>query len=603
MKRHVLILALLFFAFRTAFGQTNKAKFSGKLQKWHDVTLTFQGPTVSEQDDYNPFFNYRLNVTFIHQKSGEKYVVPGYFAADGNAANTSAEKGNKWRVHFAPDKTGEWKYEVSFRKGNWVAVSESAEPGISGKFMDGASGTFNIKPSDAKGRDFRRRGRLEYVGKHYLEFAETGRAFLKIGTDAPENFLAYKGFDGNFKDDGHKDQLVKTWAPHIKDWKKGDPTWENGKGKGIIGALNYLASKGLNSVSFLTMNIKGDDRNVFPYINYHTYDRFDVSKLAQWEIVFSHADKLGIFLHFKTQETENQGLLDGGAVGAYRKLYYRELIARFAHHLALNWNLGEEDGEWQENPKTPPQFTYERRAMARYFYNHDPYHHPIVIHNGAPFNDLLGDKSKLTGPSIQTSRADFSLVHGAVLKWRHLSDEAGRPWTISVDEPGDAKNALVPDSDNPEHNLARKNALWGAFMGGAYGVEWYFGYDHKNSDLTCQNYRSRDHFWDQCRYLLQFFRKNDLPVEQMHPDDSLTPSKDDYVLTEKGKIYVIYQKEAHNLSLDLSSYKGIYDIKWFNPYEGEYVKELKIQSGRSINLKKPDSLDGQDCTILVKKEG
>ena len=68
----------------------------------------------------------------------------------------------------------------------------------------------------------------------------------------------------------------------------------------------------------------------------------------------------GLFLHFKTQETENQGLLDGGEVGPQRKLYYRELIARFGHHLALNWNMGEEIGPWQENPPTPPQRTPQR---------------------------------------------------------------------------------------------------------------------------------------------------------------------------------------------------------------------------------------------------
>ena len=67
------------------------------------------------------------------------------------------------------------------------------------------------------------------------------------------------------------------------------------------------------------------------------------SKLDQWEVVFAHADRLGLHLHFKTQETENDQDLDGGRLGTERRLYYRELIARFAHHLALNWNLGEEN--------------------------------------------------------------------------------------------------------------------------------------------------------------------------------------------------------------------------------------------------------------------
>lgn len=100
-----------------------------------------------------------------------------------------------------------------------------------------------------------------------------------------------------------------------------------GKGRGLIGAVNYLASKGMNALSFLTMNIQGDDKNVFPYVSDSQYNRFDCSKTAQWDIVFDHAESKGMVLHFKTQETENDQLLDEGALGNNRTLYYRELIA------------------------------------------------------------------------------------------------------------------------------------------------------------------------------------------------------------------------------------------------------------------------------------
>jgi len=219
---------------------------SGELKKWHKVTLTFDGPETSESADPNPFLDYRFNVNFKHQGSGKSYLVPGYFAADGDAANTSADSGNKWRVHFAPGQVGAWKYSVSLRKGRNIAVSERKNAGQSAGYMDGQSGSFRIGPTDKTGRDFRGKGALQYVGKHHLRFAETGEYFLKCGADAPENFLAYTDFDGDFKTDGHKDELIKTWAPHIKDWRPGDPTWQNGKGKGIIGAVNYLASQGMN---------------------------------------------------------------------------------------------------------------------------------------------------------------------------------------------------------------------------------------------------------------------------------------------------------------------------------------------------------------------
>ena len=36
-----------------------------------------------------------------------------------------------------------------------------------------------------------------------------------------------------------------------------------------------------------------------------TFHLQDVSKLAQWEVVMDHAERLGIFIHIKMQETEN----------------------------------------------------------------------------------------------------------------------------------------------------------------------------------------------------------------------------------------------------------------------------------------------------------
>ncbi|MCV9389287.1 DUF5060 domain-containing protein [Reichenbachiella ulvae] len=577
-----------------------QATISGELKKWHKVTLDFVGPEVSESDEFNPFFNYRLNVNFTHSESGKSYMVPGYFAADGDAANSSATSGQVWRVHFAPDEVGVWAYEVQFRKGKWVAVSDRDTPGVSGEFMDGAKGQFMIEASDKTGRDFRAKGRLDYVGGQYLQFQETKDYFLKQGPDAPENFLSYVDFDGTFHNDGHKDHLVKKWEAHLVDWKEGDPTWQGGKGKAIIGAMNYLAEKKLNSVSFLTMNIVGDDQNVFPYVDYDTYDRFDVSKLDQWEILFEHADRLGLFLHFKTMEMENQGLLDHGGVGAYTKLYYRELIARYSHHLALNWNMCEENGDWVKNHKTPPQFKYERLSMAGYFHDHDPYQHHIVIHNGNMFEDILGSNSMYTGLSIQTHHEDFHLVHPWVIEWRNKSVEAGKPWAIAVDEPGDAQHSLMPDKDDPSHDVARKNALWGGMMAGAWGLEWYFGYKHDHSDLTCEDYRSRDAFWDQCVIALDFF--NSLPFWEMQPADQLIDNGN-YVFAKPGEIYVVYFKTGEKSKLDLSAAQGELEGRWFNPRSGDYLKKtIKVKGGSSVELTGPKKDDDQDWTLLLTKK-
>ena len=74
--------------------------------------------------------------------------------------------------------------------------------------------------------------------------------------------------------------------------------------------------------------------------------------------MFDHATANGLYLHFEVAKTTKSTTiasatkatrrtvsvsLDGGQLGPERKLYCRELIARFAHELAINWNIGEEN--------------------------------------------------------------------------------------------------------------------------------------------------------------------------------------------------------------------------------------------------------------------
>lgn len=604
MKRmhwNLLMGAVLFLQFGSAAAASG-AEIGGECRKWHKITLSFKGPETSETADYNPFMHYRLNVTFTHQATGRQLVVPGYFAADGNAGETSAASGDVWRVHFAPDQTGEWRYEVDFRKGLWLAVSERADAGESAGYMDGESGTIVVRPSDKRGADNRARGRLDYDGSRYLKYRESGKPMLKTGVDSPENFLAYADFDGNFQHDGHKDYLVKSWEPHVRDWKAGDPTWQGGKGKGIIGAVNYLASKGLNSFSFLIMNIRGDDQNVFPFIDYDTFDRYDCSKLDQWEILFEHADRLGMFLHFKILEQENQGLLDNGAIGARTKLLYRELMARFGHHLALNWNCGEEGGDWAREHITPPMNTTQRLAAAEYFYRHDPYHHHVVIHSPPAFDDIVGPQSCYSGVSVQTGNRDFREDHERIKYYIDLSKASGKQWAVSLDEPGDAAYALVPDAEDPDHDQARRNSLWGTFLAGGWGWEAYFGYKMDHSDLTCQDYRSRDRFWDQCRYLQEFFAKADVDITSSENHDELV-GREDYCLADPGTYYIVLLKQGRG-TLDLKGVSGSYTVRWYNPRRGGDLTadEVRtVQGGAVVTLARTGDESDRDWVVLVRK--
>jgi hypothetical protein len=572
---------------------------SGELKQWHKATLTLDGPFAAESDaDPNPFTDYRMTVAFRHESGSPSYSTPGYFAADGEAANSSAEAGNKWRAHLSPDKDGVWTYRVSMVSGDKVAIKADMDGKPLAKYH-GKSGRFRVLPTDKAGRVFRRKGRLEYVGEHYLRFAGSGDYYLKGGADSPENFLAYDEIDGTYDADAgsgsysHIGGFIHQYKPHVKDWRPGDPTWKDGKGKGIIGALNYLASEGMNSVYFLTYNLDGGDgRDTWMWSTVDERERFDCSKLDQWEIIFDHMDRLGIMLHVVMQETENDRKL-GGSVGLnpIRKLYYRELAARFSHHLAVMWNLGEENN-------TPDA---DRKEIAAYIRSLDPYDHPITVHTHSGkalefYDGILGD-SNFEATSIQGNMANYN---NEAIVLRKRSAAAGRKWAIFGDEQSKASHGVVPDADDPTHDIPRKQGLWGNLMGGGSGVEWYFGHQFPHMDINCEDWRSRDTMWDHTRYALEFFQKY-LPFWQMEPDNGLASGEGVMVLAKPGDVYAVYLPTGGTTSLKVEA--GDYSVRWFNPRAGGTLLQgsvAEVNGPSNVSLGSPPGDVNKDWAVLVE---
>ncbi len=611
-------------------------EITGELKEWHKVTLTLDGPYAHELDNEpNPFTDCNLTVTFTHESGEPSYSVPGYFATDGNAGNSSAEAGTKWRTHLAPDKAGLWTYAVSFTRGKNAALDGG---GTALQPFDGVSGNFSIAKTDKSGRDFRGHGRLQYVGRHHLQFAGSKEYFLKAGPDAPETLLAYTDFDNTLAGKPDKSPL-KSWEPHRGDWKQGDPTWRDGKGQGLIGALNYLAGKGVNAFSFLTYNAAGDGDNIWPFVQRNAKLHYDCSKLDQWGVVFDHATALGLYLHFKLQENEmddnrlgagrKAGVvaesLDGGRLGIERKLYCREIIARFGHALALNWNIGEENTQSSE----------EIRDMVKYLHDTDPYKHHIVLHTfpnqqDEVYQPLLGEKSLLTGLSLQNS---WKAVHQQTLHWLRESAAAGRPWVVANDEQNPAGLGVPPDPGYKGHDGVaaekqtkgskaegnftakpytlhdiRKLTLWGNLMAGGAGVEYYFGYSLPENDLVCEDFRSRDRSWEYCRIALEFFRAEKIPFAEMTSANALIGNpKDDnskFCFAKPGEVYLVYLPDGGTTDLDLSAAKGSFTVKWFNPRTGGELANgsvKAVQGGGSVALGAPPADASEDWLIVIRQ--
>jgi hypothetical protein len=609
----LLTILISFFIVSTNCQTSPAGKVSGTLETWNKVIIDFEGPEAAESDNNsNPFLDYRLEVEFTGPV-GEVYNVPGFFAGDSNGGGT----GNVWRVLFSPDAPGTWNYTANFVSGDEIAVN--ADQSGEAIAFNGATGSFDIEPTDSSAKGFYRLGRLEYVGEHYFKFRD-GDYWIKGGANSPENFLAYDGFDNTTRSTQNYDGLeslpaLHTYSAHIEDWNPGDPDWGDGKGKGIIGALNYLSSKNVNSIYFLLQNIGGDGKDVFPWVgnpdpsgspendNLH----YDISKLYQWERVLKYAQEKGIALHAVLNEAEeaNKRELDDGELGTERKLFYREMIARFGHHPALQWNISEE-----YNLKF--DLGHERvREFASYIQEVDPYDHPITVHTaGDPVEELAfiyGDPLFST-TSVQLNQRRIDHVTEAI---RTATAEAGRPIPASMDEftvdVGDNISWIpVDDADRQ-----RKQKLWPTYMSGGQ-IEFIL-----EGFLEVDSFKKpeADALWDYTWYARSFMQEN-LPFHEMQPMDelvsnesTLTVGEGDGVTSEMGaqvfgkpgEIYAIYYPASETTgTIDLTGLSGEVTMQWYNPRTGEFTGEIITSEGGSeVEPGSVPSDPGEDWVLLI----
>jgi hypothetical protein len=580
----------------------------------HTMTFTIKGPTLSETGTPNPFTDYKLTVVAQYILSGaEKYTIPGYFAADGNAGATGATSGNVWKAHFTPQWPGAHIFTVYFRTGANVALNDSLLAGTPVVGVDGDTGSFDFKMEGQDNPpDLKALGRLDIDKfKRYMVVVKNGfssqRVFLKAGTASPSNLLDYADFDNT-----PAGTYTKTFAAHVADWITGDPTWGSGqKGKGIIGALNYLAGKGVNTVSFNTMTIGGTDASIFPYISSDSLTRFDCSKLDQWQTVFRHANSKGVIMELRTQLAANEKLLDNGDLGPARKLYYREIIARFAHCLGIIWNLGDENG----------QTLAQRTAAANYIRQLDPHRYPsrpiiLPVAEGTQSQaaqPLFTDTSWISGISIQAS---YSNVHvetkklvdsivaydmtGTNPRLRVVTNDCQTPKATGV--PADVATGT------PSQDDIRKYVLWGNLMAKGAGVSYYFG---STADLTCQNFRSYDKLWDYYRYSENFFRNylldNTILLSNQLVDMSNTDNKlsvaQGYCLSLDGyQPFVVYLPAGGNANLDLSTSTVADSLRvwWYNPRSGGALQQGGLLiGGATVSIGNPPTDAAKDWTALI----
>ena len=562
------------------------------------MELSFRGPWASDSDDTpNPFLDYRLSVRF-DGPGGTSMTVPGFFDADG----ASGDIGNVWTARFLPPVKGTWTATASMRSGSGVALQSAPGAGSPVTTVNGRQITFEVKDIDPDEGGFYRLGTLEDVGRHHRKF-QHGPFYLKAGINGPENFLAIRALDDITKTQGVGN--LHSYAEHRDDWNPGDPVLRPGNGledgKGAIGALNYLAGKGVNSLFLLVMNLGGDGRDVYPFIGPRNREfekvHYDTSRMRQWNTIFEHAQRVGISLSLVMNETEiaNELWLDNGTLGTERKLFYREMIARFGHHPAIRWNLCEET---DFNAATLASF-------AQWITDLDAYEHPISLHNRP--DDLAVFQSVLNDPNIDAASLQFSLnaADEQIEELRTLSEQAGRPWLVDADEMNPWPTGLTDTNADD----IRKRVLYDALFSGG-GVEFYLGWHDLplGGDLTLEDFRTREDMWYFVGHARRFMEA-ELPFWEMEPADDLLRNEalafgEAQVFAKTDQFYAVYLPDASGPSqLNLGASTGAFEKLWYNPRNGRYVGAVENLSspGGWVDVGPPPSHPNQDWVVLFRR--
>ncbi len=495
--------------------------------RWQLIEISMNGPESLSTGDPNPF-GIDTDVIFT-APSGKNYSVPAFYDGDGKGG----PDGTVWKVRFSADENGKW-----------IWISQSTD-----RKINSVKGSFLVTDPGQEMQELYRWGRLEAVGTpengiRYLKFRE-GPFWLKAGCDDPENFL------GNLENYN---------------------TIEKRKS-----AVDYLASKGINSLYIMTHTIDGDGRDVWPWLGDTQEEakkngmgevRFHIARLKEWFELFQYMQSRGMVVYMVLED-------DSAWKGYDHKRYYREMIARFGNLPGLIFNINEEHNE---------NYT-DREALnlSGLLKEMDPYHHPIGIHNfNRPDRDYILSPS-IDFTSIQTGTAgktdglrpeDYQrLVSGWLDSCRLLK---ARRLMVGIDE------------GRPECD---RRSWWTVYLsGGVWEAHVTAPYDRPMS--------AWDSTWTQLGGTRKFMES--VSFEKFNPDTTVVKKGKGYCLSDLNGCYLLYLPEGGPVTIQLPAQNN-YKVEWWNPdngTDGNFQNPLVLQGGEQT-LQPPS---GGDWALRITAE-
>ena len=130
-------------------------------------------------------------------------------------------------------------------------------------------------------------------------------------------------------------------------------------------------------------------------------------------------------------------------------------------------------------------------------------------------------------------------------------------------------------------------------------MEWYFGYNYPNSDLTCQDFRSRHNLFVQSNHAGELLRQ--LPLHNMDLAHDRVNGTGALCMALRDRFYLILLPQGGSTNLELDR-EGRYVMGYYDPRSGGELQQVHfftVEGPGSVAL--PPAPDSRDWVLCVMR--
>jgi hypothetical protein len=572
----------------------------------HDFTLTGRAHVE------NPFRDASLVGEFT-SPSGRQAMVEGFYDPDG----TSDSRGGpgRWRLRFAPDEEGEWRYRL---RGEGVEVYEE------GRLLC-------VAAASQQGTRLPRTQQESSVPNE-----PRPRGPIRVH---PQNPYAFAYADG---------------TPFFG---MGDTCYGLLNGIGEAQRREYLDSRAAQCFNFVRFFACG-----YPWQRHPTlegsdwwpwggtphapdYDRLNPRFFRRLERILAELHERGMRAELLVFNLYLLSKSHGGHnpwnTAARERLWVRTLVARLAALPSVFlWTVANEfecypDGLYRFDPA---DVRWARRIGAL-LHDCDPYRHPTTVHPmGMAGHGLVRAQGPLfgDGPEIDVlthqhnsydtavrvetpapgywegsgSGVDADLRRDRVYRKPVINTEFGYEWLAGY----------PTDYRGQTHSTDKcRRTAWRIFVGGGAALAAGFSGTWHGRDASFRGAPAPFVVADQgaarqLRHLYEFVTT--LPIGRLEPFEGVSAGPgipaapgseagsgasegpdgsgrpgEALALADPGRTYVVYLPHGGRATLDLTGASGQLSARWFNPRSGELGPPLAVRGGRASQFTAPDRED------------